>query len=387
LLENLNPARKVETPKEFRPAFEFDGEEGTAVLPPVAANESPNFEQFLIEQGFDPAEYEIVGAPRTSRWQKYDESWLTSYRFNFRKIGGVGIDLPLTWRTAKQAIRKRPKSYKTNSEKALVVMLSDFQIGKVDSRGAHEEQLARIFASYDRLESFIASEKPDKIILAELGDIVEGFGNKADLQQLATNSMSLMQQVDVSISLIFDVIKRCSRYSDDVIYATVASNHCQNRIQKQQVGLPGQDDWGVFIAKQINRLAKEIELPLKTLIPQPSDESLALDVFEDSFHVLGLWHGHQSARPEAVPSWWEKQAFGSQPVSAASIGLTGHFHHLRVQELGQHPNGGSRYWIQAKTMDNGSSWFRLNQGSESQPGLTAFTLEQNKHFTGSVVTL
>jgi len=366
--------------------LEFDGTEGFAITPGIPAGQVPDFEQFLLEQGFDPAEYEIVGSPRTSRWQKYDESWLTSYRFNFRKIvADTELNLPVTFKTARSNAKKLKT--KANAEKALVVMLSDFQIGKVDSRGGHEQQLERIFASYERVEQLLKKERPAKVILADMGDIVEGFSNKADLNQLATNSMSLMNQVDVSVSLILDIIKRSVRYSDDVTYATVASNHCQNRVNKQAIGLPGQDDWGVFIAKQINRLGKEMNLPLITLIPEPSDESLALDVFEDSFHVLGLWHGHQSARPEAVPSWWEKQAFGSQPVAAASIGLTGHFHHLRIQELGQHANGGSRYWIQGKTMDNGSSWFRLNQGSESQPGLTAFVLEQGKHFTGSVVTL
>ena len=388
MLENLSPARKVEAPKDFRPALEFDGTEGFAVTPGIPAGQVPDFEQFLLDQGFDPQEYEIVGAPRTSRWQKYDESWLTSYRFNFRKKLSEEIeDLPLLWKTAKQSIRKRAKSYKPNAEKALVVMLADFQLGKTDSRGGKIEQFERIFASYERLEAFIAKERPSKVILADMGDIVEGFSNKADQQQLATNHGSIMWQVDSAISFIWQAIGIANKFTDDVIYATVASNHCQNRINKQQIGLPGQDDWGVFIAKQIDRIAKETATPLRTLVPEPSDESLAFDVFDDQFHVLGLWHGHQSARPEAVPSWWEKQAFGSQPVAAASIGLTGHFHHLRVQELGQHSNGGSRYWIQGKTMDNGSSWFRLNQGSESQPGLTAFVLEQAKHFTGSVVTL
>jgi hypothetical protein len=384
MLENLKPARINEAPKDFRPALEFDGETGMATLPAVPANEVPDFDSFLLEQGFDPQEYEIVGAPRTSRWQKYDESWLTSYRFNFRKINSYDIDLPLTWKESKRYSKSRAKGIV--QPKAFVVMLSDFQIGKVDSRGGHNEQLTRIFKAYDDLELHF-KKGYEQIILVDGGDIVEGFGNKADLQQLATNSLSIMNQVDVSISLIWDLVKRADKYCKDVVYASVASNHCQNRISKQQIGLPGEDDWGIFIAKAINKLGKETELPVRVLIPQPSDESLSYDVFGDQFHILGLWHGHQSARPEAVPSWWEKQTFGNQPVAAASIGLTGHFHHLRVQELGQHQNGGSRYWIQAKTMDNGSSWFRLNQGSESQPGLTCFELEKNKHFTGSVITV
>jgi len=379
MLENLSPASKIEPPKEFRPALDFDGSEGVATLPGVPMGEAPNFEQFLLDQGFDPAEYEIVGSPRTSRWQKYDGDWLTSYRFNFRKTSPIG-DLKLLWSKAKP-----PKKSKVQSkvDTALVVMLADYQLGKSDSRGGAKEQLGRILSAYDNLEEQFRKGKYEQIIFAEMGDIVEGFSNKADQQQLATNTYSIMDQVDLATTLTYEIIKRASKYSQ-VTYATVASNHCQNRINKQIVGQPGNDDWGIFIAKQLHRLSKEVGLELRILTPQPSDESLAVDVFGDSFHVLGLWHGHQSSRPEAVPTWWEKQTFGNQPVSAASIGLTGHFHHLRVQELGLHSNGGSRYWIQGKTMDNGSSWFRLNSGQDSQPGITCFELQKGKHFTGSV---
>ena len=381
MLENLKPAQKIEAPKDWRPALEFDGENGFAITPGVPAEQVPNFDEFLLEQGFSPDEYEVIGNPRTSRWQKYDGDWLTSYRFNFRKRLSADLDLPLLWKTAKASKPKvQPKVY---TDKALVVMLADFQLGKVDYRGATTTIVSRIMSSFDALEKQFKRGKYEQIILADMGDIVEGFSNKADQQQTFSNDLSIMQQTDLAASLMWDIIKRANKYSK-VTYATVASNHCQFRLQKQQVGQPGLDDWGIVIAQQLNRLATETKTDLRILVPEPSDESLALDVFDDNFHILGLWHGHQSARPESVPQWWEKQAFGNQPVAAATIGLTGHFHHLRVQELGQSHNGGSRYWIQGKTMDNGSSWFRLNQGSESQPGLTCFELERNKHFTGSV---
>ncbi len=378
MLENLNPHVSPQIPSEFRAALEFDGTQGTATLPAG----SSDWESFLVEQGFDPEQYEIVGAPRTSRWQKYDGDWLTSYRFNFRKRSELVADLPLLMSQAKKHVRAKTQTQK--QDKALVIMLSDFQIGKVDSRGGMIEQLERIYTTNLNLAKKVKQERYKTIVIAELGDIVEGFSNKADMQQLATNSASIMQQVDISITLIWDLIKLLNPYCEELIYATVASNHCQNRINKQQVGMPGQDDWGVFIARQIDKLQKETESSVRVVIPQPSDESLSYDVFGDQFHILGLWHGHQSPRPEAVPDFWAKQAFGVQPIAAASIGLTGHFHHLRVQELGQHQNGGSRFWIQAKTMDNGSSWFRLNSGSESQPGVVCFELEKEKHFTGSV---
>lgn len=381
MLENLNPAKRVEAPKDWRPALEFDGQDGWAITPGVPGDQVPNFEQFLIEQGFDPKDYEIVGAPRTSRWQKYDESWLTSYRFNFRLKVRKDFDLPLTWKTVKGT--KAKPQVKVESDKALVIMLSDFQIGKVDSRGGAEELLARIFAAYDQLEARVRKGKYAQVLICEMGDVIEGFYNKADQQQVYSNSHSIMNQVDLAISVTWELVKRLRNYSE-LSYATVASNHCQWRISKQQVGNPGEDDWGIVIAKQLARLAKETDTQLKVLIPDPHDESLAVDVFGDQFHVLGLWHGHQASRPEGIPDWWTKQAFGQQPVSAATIGLTGHFHHLRVQELGQSHNGGSRFWIQGRTMDNGSNWYRLTSGSDSQAGITCFELEKGKHFTGSV---
>jgi hypothetical protein len=64
LLENLNPAKRIEAPKGFRPAIEFDGDLGVATLQAVPGNEVPKFDDFLIDQGFDPELYEVVGSPK-----------------------------------------------------------------------------------------------------------------------------------------------------------------------------------------------------------------------------------------------------------------------------------------------------------------------------------
>jgi len=95
-------------------------------------------------------------------------------------------------------------------------------------------------------------------------------------------------------------------------------------------------------------------------------------------------HGHQANRPDSIPDWWRKQAFGKQPIHAATTLVSGHFHHLRVIELGSTQRGSSRYWVQASTLDNGSNWWRTSQGEDSQPGLVCFELQRNKDFTGTV---
>ena len=82
MLDDLKPAPKVDAPNSWRPAVEFDGTNGEATTRGFLPDEQPNFDEFLVEAGFDPALIEIVGEPRTSRWQvarpfPLDPQWLS----------------------------------------------------------------------------------------------------------------------------------------------------------------------------------------------------------------------------------------------------------------------------------------------------------------------
>lgn len=387
MLDDLTPAPKITAPKDWQPALVFDGNEGEATLPALSDDEKPDFEQFLIEAGFDPKIYSIVGEPRTSRWQvarpfPLEPQWLTAYKFRFVKKVGDAIDLPTLYATAKRT--KKPVIKKSVSDRVLVVCLADFQVGKVDQRGGSKELIERVFESYRRIEAQLKRGKYERVYAVDLGDIIEGFENVANLNQLQGNDLSLMQQVDLACSLIWDFLKMATKYAP-VTYASVGSNHCQWRVSKQAVGKPGVDDWGIVILQQVRRLATEVGLPVDFLIPQPHDETLAFDAFGDGFHIVGVAHGHQYNRPENAVTWWRGSTFGHSAIAAASMLITGHFHHLRVIEAGESHNGGSRYWVQASTSDSGSSWFRRISGEDSQTGITGFELEKGKHFRGTVV--
>jgi hypothetical protein len=381
MLENLEPATKVTAPANFRPGVEFDGTEGTATTP--GYSEAPNFDEFLTDAGFDPNEIEIVGTPRTSRWQRYDGDWLTAYRFQFRKKT-AGIDLPLLLQEAKKKA-KTPKLPKT-TDRCLVVMWSDLQVGKVDYRGNSQSLIERVELMQARLMEMVKQEKPEKVIFADLGDTVENFSNAADVAQLQSNDLSIMEQVDLATTFAFQTLRMLAEKVPDITYASVGSNHCQWRVNKQVVGKPS-DDWGIFIGRQLARLSETAGLNIRFVEPQPHDESLALDVFGDGFHILGIVHGHQARRPDNMAQWWRGQAFGRQPVSDASVLIHGHWHHLRVTEMGSTPRGTSRFLVMAPTMDNGSGWWRKITGEDSVPGLGVLLLEKGVDFTGTVYKL
>ena len=385
MLEDLSkPAPKVSVPEGWSPSISFDGSGGEATLPAVEGDNPTDIDGFLRDAGINPHEIEIVGEPRISRWQvarpfPLEPAWMTSVRIRWVKRNSQ-IDLPLLYSLAKKTKPVQPKSVQPG--KAMVILWSDLQVGKVDHRGGIDALIHRVAETQVKLIAKVREQKPEKIIFCDVGDTIENFGNAADMHQLQSNDLSLMQQVDLATSLAWETLKMLSKHAP-ITYLSVGSNHCQFRINKQRVG-KATDDWGIHIGRTLARLSKEVGLPIEFFEPASHDESLAIDVFQDSFHILGMWHGHQSARPDAVPDWWRKQAFGKQPVHSATIGVSGHFHHLRVLELGSTPRGTSRFWVQAATLDNGSNWWRTSQGEDSQPGLVCFVLERDKDFTGTV---
>jgi hypothetical protein len=387
MLENLEPAPAVKTAKTLKPSLEFDGVEGHAVTPGYA-EEPQNFDEFLRDAGMDPTDIDVIPPVRTSRWQRWDGEWLTSYRFTFRKKSG-NIDLPLIMAEARKKLGK-PKLTKPEA-RALVVLWSDLQVGKVDYRGDSSTLVARVQLMQARLVEQVKREKPEQVIFADLGDTIENFYNANSAQQAYSNDLSIMEQVDVATTLAWQTIRQLAELVPSLTYASVGSNHCQFRAANGKAIGKATDDWGVFIGRQLARLASETGANnVRFLEPQPHDESLAIDVFGDGFHILGMVHGHQASRPEAMGDWWRKQTFGRQPVADASLLIHGHWHHLRVQELGSVDRGdktASRFIVMAPTMDNGSGWFKMRSGEDSIPGLATLILEKDKDFTGTVFKL
>ena len=360
MLDNLQPAPKPEPTPFGRPAVEFDGNEGTATtngLPTGA-----DFKDFLVEAGYDPEQYEVIGNPRTSRWQRYDGEWLTSYSFHFRlKQGGESLDL--LWSRAK---KYQPTKKETNKS-TIVVLWSDTQTGKTGSRGNTTDLIERITQKQIELELFLKKHKPEHAVFLNVGDSIEGFEN--------TGSQSFT-------TFQWETLKLLARHTNGVTAAAVGSNHCAWRRGKDKLGNP-LDDWGIHIQRQLARLAQETNLPVKFFEPQTYDESLAIPVYDE---ILGLAHGHQANRPDQIPNWWRGQSHGEQAVAEVTILNTGHYHHLRIIETGR-KNGRSRWWVQAPTLDNGSDWYRQRAGDDSDAGLAVYLLYPDKAFSGTVYKL
>ena len=320
----------------------------------------------LVEARYDPVAWTrgAQGDQATTR-----EAW----RYRFRIVPAEAIahtSADLAAALISNARRSRPRLPKAPSaERTRVVVVSDLQIGKTDHRGGTPALLERLSGVLDQLDDLMRTERCADAVILDPGDLTEGFENTA--QQQHTNDLAFPDQLDAAQAFLQQIVETVGKRHAQTRVATVPSNHGAWRKGKDRLGRPG-DDFGVMTHKAVARtMATAGRDDLAFVIPDPWSEALAVQV---RGAVVGMAHGHQANRPDGIPDWWARQTHGGGPLAAASILITGHFHHLRVQPTGS-IDGRDRWWFQAPTLDNGSAWFRNGSGgSDSEAGLLTFTI-------------
>lgn len=371
--DRLNESSDGNEKPEFVPRTEFDGSSGFIQTGPISGDADHN--EILTEFGYDPTKVQIVGHPRISKWQQrarirgtstYETTWLTAYKFT---IGSRGLDVDLPALYAEVAKGPLPPyKHALRDEASVVVCWADVQVGKVDHLGGLKELLERLELKRIQLADYLDRNGFNRIVVADVGDIIEGFSNIAS--QHRTNCLSLMDQIDVASTELWKTIMLCSRYAPvDVL--SIPSNHCAWRRDGKSLAGKPTDDWGLHINKRLERQADELGLPITFHRPDDWDEILQFDVQGTR---LALAHGHQVSAPDQIKTWWAKMTHSG--VLNADVLLTGHFHFASLRPTGRdHATGKSRWHIQAPTLDNGSSWWRNKNGEDGDPALAVFRID------------
>ena len=367
--DRIEDSRKPEQP-EIVPRTEYDGSDGFIQTGPLTS-EPNNHEDILREFGYDPDKVQIFGHPKISKWQQrarirgtsdYETTWLTAYKFTIA-AKGFSVDLPALYNEVRKT--KLPKPAKDTGDASVVVCWADVQVGKVDHLGGLNELLLRLEAKRVALETYLRNTKFNRIVVADVGDIIEGFSNISS--QHRTNCLSLMDQVDVAATELWKTLQLCAKYAPvDVL--SIPSNHCAWRRDGKSLAGKPTDDWGLHINKRLERSAAETKMPMTFYRPSGFEEVLQFDI---GGTTLALAHGHQVSSPDQIKNWWAKMSHAG--VLNADILLTGHFHFASLRPSGRdYSTGKSRWHIQAPTLDNGSSWWKYKQGEDGDPALAVF---------------
>lgn len=324
-----------------------------------------DFREFIRKSGMDPEATTFTwgwtSAPSGGFWNKLN---------NVRSTASKGShlselrELYRVVESAEPVIQSR-----SDSKRAVVVCLADWQLGKTGRRGGTAETLDRLRYTREQLEDIYTSASPEKILLFDLGDGIEGFESGGDPQ--FTNDLSLPDQLDAYSTEMFKFVAQAHRFAK-VEVAAVPSNHAAWRRGKQSLGRPA-DDFGLYVHREVGKVAQAAGYDVLWHFPDEYDESVAVNLFGT---VVGGVHGNQFAPGRAI-DWWQSQAFGSQAVTKADVLVTGHYHSYGAGVAGINPfSGRERMWLGAPTVDPGSDWYRNIRGRDSLPGTLIFEVSE-----------
>jgi predicted phosphodiesterase len=166
--------------------------------------------------------------------------------------------------------------------------------------------------------------------------------------------------------LLLHFFGRLAPLADHVLMMTVPGNHDEARRDRIT---PAGDSWAIDCVAQVED-AMQIDPDrfghVTFVYPEPDDVTVTIDV--DGL-VIGALHGHTIGSPDKMGTWLAGQALGRQAAGEADLLVSGHFHTLRLQDL-----GGGRTWLQCPSIDGGSAHFRARKGTDSIPGFVSLEL-------------
>lgn len=356
--------------EDWRPRLELDENGGFLVSTPRKENNTDSID-ILKEFKLDPEQWTVTSI-RTSRWQKYDEEWLTSYRLN---IIPRALEIVLKKdleETKKKILSWKPKTNLQKSKKedlAFIFAPSDQQLGKTSNGEGTPATVQRILdatqLSIDRYKELKKLGRPiSKVVIALLGDHIEGITSQhGKLQAPYSSDIGLTEQIKTARQLLFTQVKAFAEICPEIVVAVVNGNH--DEVTRQMVVDPA-EGWNTEIARGVADICSQNSTLSKVQFrfPASGHQTLALNV---NGTMLGLFHGHQM-KSGGVVKYISGQAAGNTPIGNCDVWLSGHYHHFKCEDIGH------RFWAQCPTLDSGSPWFRDRAGLESNPGVLTMVI-------------
>ncbi len=310
----------------------------------------------LVEAKYDPV-----------AWTRDDSSQGKAvtravWRYRFRvepDPGGLSVDELL----ARVKRAKPAKPHVAPNVQVFMLAMGDTQIGKIDGDGS-EGIVTRVCDSIEqgaaRLKELRRKRSVGAVYLPWLGDCIEGFVSQSGSNAWRT-TLTLTEQVRVLRRLMLHQLEVFRNLSDEIYLISIPGNH-DEAIRFGKKGITRYDDsWAVEAAVQV---ADAIALNppayghCKIVVPGRDELTLTLDLAGTR---VGFAHGHQM-RPGQAQKWWAEQAHGLQPIGDATLLLTAHLHHLRIEQ------GGAKTHIQVPAQESESAWWRHQHGQVAPPG-------------------
>lgn len=361
-------------PKGWEPGVTWNGDTGEVSSGPLEDQPDDALWQEIVQDfGVTRAVRIIPGSIQVRAWETHDGRKLRYYRARLEPASVDDETRADIEELCKMVERRRPLAKPIpagGGERALVVALSDWQVGKAgEVGGGTPEFLERLLATYDRLELHAKEVRKrlgvSTVYLVGLGDLIENCDGHYAAQTFNVD-LDRREQCRLVRRLILQLVDRFVALGFEVVLGAVPGNHGENRRNGKAFTNVFTDNDDLATVEQVAEILEHNpERYANVYVPTGAiaeDHTMTLDVCGVA---VGFAHGHQ-IRANQAPLWWAKQAHGKQPIGSADILVTGHYHHLQISE------SSGRTHMQAPAMDGGSRWWTAQTGASAPSGMLTF---------------
>jgi len=215
----------------------------------------------------------------------------------------------------------------------------------------------------------------ENVHIAWLGDNVEGFQSQGGANAWRT-PFSLTEQTRILRKLMLFAIELFYPLAPKISCVSIPGNH-DEAIRFGKSGVTKYND--SFDVDSL--LAVKMAVDLSDKYPNvtfhvPEDDEMTVTL-ETSNTVICHVHGHKFKGGKAF-EWWKGQTFGEYAPGAADILLSGHVHHLQVEQSGKKTS------IRVPALEEASNWYRHQSGEAPNPGLVTLLVKDGEMLNMSV---
>lgn len=365
LLGVVNPP--VTPPKGWEAKVELDGDSGEVTTTPQTDDTISDFSEILVGFGINPDEFEIVGSVRLSKWQIFDGTWRTSYKFSIqRKTSATSVDISELIKLIQDV---KPQEPITSGDHAFVFVAGDLQLGKMDGDGVegtvrrYRESLQKAVNKVHEHRAYIGP-----IVISFVGDCIEGMVSQGGRNARRT-VLSTTQQVKLLRKLIIETIKAFAPLTSELRVVSVPGNH--DEAQREPVSTDGSDSWAV---DALNAVSQGLEFNPEAfghVVCEEVEFDELTKVIEVAGTKIAHAHGHQWKRGKHW-EWWSGQHWGGHDIGEADILLCGHFH------TGMYEQENFKHIIRTPAFEQESTYFRHLTGKIGNPSAVSFLTKNGK---------
>lgn len=320
----------------------------------------PDWATIFAHWNLDPEAWEVDEATlKVNAWEGPTADGvqvLRQYKAEIRRRGRwLDVD-PILHRIA--SFKSRQVKPTGTDEATFVVVCADWQVGPKP-----DEFMDRFERSLSNVERLAKQSKASSLVCLFAGDMREGLNASYPSQEFHAQ-LDNSEQGRMVRACEATVLKRLSPKFTETTAAAVAGNHGR---KGGEVTTRHSDNYDLDDFEHVAEVLLAAGHDMRFMVPDRDSTGVLIDCSGTS---ILLHHGDpKRGKADTLIPWWKDTAFTeTNGAHAADILVTGHRHHLRVEELAVR-----RTLMVAPTLGPASDWFSQGGGGTSTAGTLCFT--------------